>query len=59
MRHGGAGRQPNDGLCPVAGNQRLGRGPGRRGVVFTGKAKKPVYVWIENDHVEIRSAEKL
>jgi aldehyde:ferredoxin oxidoreductase len=32
---------------------------GYDGVIFTGKAKKPVYVWIENDHVEIRSAEKL
>jgi aldehyde:ferredoxin oxidoreductase len=32
---------------------------GYDGVVVTGKAKKPVYVWIENEHVEIRSAEKL
>ncbi len=32
---------------------------GYDGVIFTGKAKKPVYVWIENDHVEIRPAEKL
>ncbi len=32
---------------------------GYDGVIFTGKAKKPVYVWIENDYVEIRSAEKL
>ena len=29
---------------------------GYDGVIFTGKAKKPVYVWIENDHVEIRPA---
>jgi len=32
---------------------------GYDGVIFTGKAKKPVYVWIENDQVEIRPAEKL
>ncbi len=32
---------------------------GYDGVIFTGKAKKPVYVWIENDQVEIRSAEQL
>ena len=24
---------------------------GYDGVIFTGKAKRPVYVWIENDHV--------
>ena len=28
-------------------------------IILEGKAKKPVYVWIENDKVEIRSAEKL
>ena len=28
-------------------------------IVFEGKADKPVYVWIENDKVELRSAEKL
>jgi len=28
-------------------------------IVLTGKAEKPVYLWIENDHVEIRSAEHL
>ena len=27
--------------------------------MFEGKADKPVYVWIENDKVELRSAEKL
>jgi len=32
---------------------------GYDGVIFTGKAKRPVYVWIENDQVEIRSAETL
>ncbi len=32
---------------------------GYDGVIFTGKAKKPVYVWIENDQVEIRPAETL
>ena len=32
---------------------------GYDGVVFTGRAKQPVYVWIENDRVEIRPAEKL
>ncbi len=32
---------------------------GYDGVIFTGKAKKPVYVWIEDDQVEIRTAEKL
>jgi aldehyde:ferredoxin oxidoreductase len=26
-------------------------------IIFEGKAKKPVYLWIENDNVEIRSAE--
>ncbi len=31
---------------------------GYDGVVFTGRAKQPVYVWIENDRVEIRPAEK-
>jgi len=28
-------------------------------IVFTGKAEKPVYVWIDNDHVELRLAEHL
>jgi len=28
-------------------------------IVFTGKAEKPVYLWIEDDHVELRSAEHL
>jgi len=28
-------------------------------IVFTGKAEKPVYLWIENDHVELRPAEHL
>ncbi|MFC2003559.1 aldehyde ferredoxin oxidoreductase N-terminal domain-containing protein, partial [Chloroflexota bacterium] len=28
-------------------------------IVFTGKAERPVYLWIENDHVEIRPAEHL
>lgn len=28
-------------------------------IVFTGKAEGPVYLWIDNDHVEIRSAEHL
>ncbi|HWT81801.1 MAG TPA: aldehyde ferredoxin oxidoreductase N-terminal domain-containing protein, partial [Candidatus Methylomirabilis sp.] len=32
---------------------------GYDGAIFTGKAKKPVYVWIENDHVEVRPAGKL
>ncbi len=32
---------------------------GYDGVIFTGKAKQPVYVWIENGRVEIRPAEKL
>jgi aldehyde:ferredoxin oxidoreductase len=32
---------------------------GYDGVIFSGKAKKPVYIWIENDQVEIRPAEKL
>jgi aldehyde:ferredoxin oxidoreductase len=32
---------------------------GYDGVIFTGKAKKPVYVWIEDAQVEIRPAEKL
>jgi aldehyde:ferredoxin oxidoreductase len=27
--------------------------------VFTGKADRPVYLWIENDHVELRPAEHL
>jgi aldehyde:ferredoxin oxidoreductase len=29
---------------------------GYDGVLFTGKADSPVYVWIKNDHVEIRDA---
>ncbi len=28
-------------------------------IVFTGKTENPVYLWIENDHVEIRPAEHL
>ena len=32
---------------------------GYDGVVFTGKAKSPVYVWIENGRVEIRPADLL
>ncbi len=28
-------------------------------IVFTGKADRPVYLWIENDHVELRPAEHL
>jgi len=28
-------------------------------IVFTGKAEKPVYLWVENDHVELRPAEHL
>lgn len=32
---------------------------GYDGAIFTGKAKKPVYVWIEDDRVEVRPAEKL
>jgi len=32
---------------------------GYDGAIFTGKARHPVYVWIENDHVEIRPADRL
>ena len=32
---------------------------GYDGVIFTGKAKQPVYVWIENDRVEIRPADRV
>jgi aldehyde:ferredoxin oxidoreductase len=32
---------------------------GYDGVIFTGKAAQPVYVWIENDRVEIRPADRL
>ena len=32
---------------------------GYDGAIFTGKATHPVYVWIENDHVEIRPADRL
>jgi len=32
---------------------------GYDGAIFTGKAAQPVYVWIENDHVEIRPADRL
>jgi aldehyde:ferredoxin oxidoreductase len=28
-------------------------------IIFEGKSKKPVYLWIENDQAEIRSAEKI
>jgi len=28
-------------------------------IVFTGRAERPVYLWINNDHVEIRPAEHL
>lgn len=28
-------------------------------IIFEGKSKKPVYIWIENDQVEIRSAEEI
>jgi aldehyde:ferredoxin oxidoreductase len=29
------------------------------GAIFTGKAAQPVYVWIENDRVEIRPADRV
>jgi aldehyde:ferredoxin oxidoreductase len=32
---------------------------GYDGAIFTGRAKKPAYVWIENDRVEIRPAEQV
>src|SRR5512139_1761039 len=32
---------------------------GYDGAIFTGKAEQPVYVWIENDRVEIRPADRL
>lgn len=32
---------------------------GYDGAIFTGKAAQPVYVWIENEHVEIRPADRL
>lgn len=32
---------------------------GYDGLIVTGKAERPVYLWIENDRVEIRSAERL
>lgn len=32
---------------------------GYDGAVFTGRAAHPVYVWIENEHVEIRPADRL
>lgn len=32
---------------------------GYDGIIFEGKAEKPVYVWIKDDQVEIRSAEHL
>jgi aldehyde:ferredoxin oxidoreductase len=32
---------------------------GYDGAIFTGKAAQPVYVWIENEHVEIRPAGRL
>ncbi|HSB70008.1 MAG TPA: aldehyde ferredoxin oxidoreductase family protein [Candidatus Methylomirabilis sp.] len=32
---------------------------GYDGVIFTGKARQPVYVWIEDGRVEVRPAEKL
>jgi aldehyde:ferredoxin oxidoreductase len=32
---------------------------GYDGAIVTGKAAQPVYVWIENDHVEIRPADRL
>jgi aldehyde:ferredoxin oxidoreductase len=32
---------------------------GYDGVVFSGKAKQPVYVWIENERVELRPADRL
>jgi aldehyde:ferredoxin oxidoreductase len=28
-------------------------------IVFTGKADRPVYLWVENEHVELRSADHL
>ncbi|HEX3010512.1 MAG TPA: aldehyde ferredoxin oxidoreductase family protein, partial [Syntrophomonadaceae bacterium] len=32
---------------------------GYDGIIFEGKAEKPVYLWINNDQVELRSAEAL
>jgi aldehyde:ferredoxin oxidoreductase len=32
---------------------------GYDGIIFEGKAEKPVYLWINNDQVELRSAEDL
>ncbi len=28
-------------------------------IVFTGKAEKPVYLWVDNDHIELRPADHL
>ncbi|MDN5332557.1 MAG: aldehyde:ferredoxin oxidoreductase [Tepidanaerobacteraceae bacterium] len=32
---------------------------GYDGIIFEGRAEKPVYLWINDDHVELRSAEHL
>jgi len=32
---------------------------GWEGIIFEGKAEKPVYLWINNDQVELRSAEEI
>ena len=53
-------------LTGTAGDSQVGgfipahlKGNGYDSVVFKGKAKRPVYVYIEKDKVEFRSAEKL
>lgn len=53
-------------LTGTAGDSQVGgyipahvKGNGYDAIVFTGKAKRPVYLFIDKDKVEIRSAEKM
>ena len=65
----GAGRNSAGAKSPLTGGYGEGEGGGDWGVklrwagydglVISGKAEKPVYLWINNDTVELRDASKL
>lgn len=65
----GAGRNSAGAKSPLTGGYGEGEGGGDWGVklrwagydglVISGKAEKPVYLWINNDMVELRDASKL
>lgn len=61
-----AGKSPQ--TCPVESYARSGIGgywgpelkfAGYDGVIVQGKAEEPVYIWVSNDHVEVKKARDL